>query len=190
MPLHNGNEVDDWMGLDEWNSWLNPKSETRTGAKSVSKKELEFPAVTVCGRYLISRTNAKEAKLQYMEDLYTFLHSIPSKNVSNQVKSRCYEDPLCAWKRFKEKCVCYQNPCDTHQCDGNQHGPWCNCSKLLCDWDTTRGYGACQLVQNKQDEFCSCRRDFEYPSYNPNDSNPTIVTRNPVALEIDDVTRQ
>ncbi|PRD34922.1 UNVERIFIED_CONTAM: hypothetical protein NCL1_13126 [Trichonephila clavipes] len=103
-----------------------------------------------------------------MEDLYTFLHSIPSKNVSNQVKSRCYEDPFCAWKRFKEKCVCYQNPCDTHQCDGHQHGPWCNCSKLLCDWDTTRGYGACQLVQNKQDDFCSCRRDFEYPSYNPN----------------------
>ncbi|GFW75591.1 hypothetical protein TNCV_4427741 [Trichonephila clavipes] len=20
--LHNGNEVDDWMGLDEWNSWF------------------------------------------------------------------------------------------------------------------------------------------------------------------------
>ncbi|GFY35977.1 mariner transposase [Trichonephila clavipes] len=28
---HNGNEVDDWTGLDEWNSWF--KSETRTGAK-------------------------------------------------------------------------------------------------------------------------------------------------------------
>ncbi|GFW41355.1 hypothetical protein TNCV_1003461 [Trichonephila clavipes] len=33
--LHNGKEVDDWMGLDEWNSWFfkSHKSETQTGAK-------------------------------------------------------------------------------------------------------------------------------------------------------------
>ncbi|GFY68626.1 amiloride-sensitive sodium channel subunit beta [Trichonephila inaurata madagascariensis] len=165
-------------------------------SKSVSKKELEFPAVTVCGRYLISRTNAKEAKLQYMEDLYTFLHSIPSKNFSNQVKFRCYENPLCVWRRFGEKCVCYQNPCDTHQCDGNQDGPWCNCSKHLCDSDTTRGYGVCQLVQNKQDEFCSCRRDFEYPFYNPNVSSlykelnkSLLVNASDKVMEVIDIIR-
>ncbi|GFU23742.1 hypothetical protein TNCV_2341301 [Trichonephila clavipes] len=31
--LHNGNEVDDWMGHDEWNIGSYFKSETRTGAK-------------------------------------------------------------------------------------------------------------------------------------------------------------
>ncbi|GFU56296.1 uncharacterized protein TNCV_582301 [Trichonephila clavipes] len=30
--LHNGNEVDDWMGLDEWNSWF--KSQVRDSNKS------------------------------------------------------------------------------------------------------------------------------------------------------------
>ncbi|GFV81547.1 hypothetical protein TNCV_52711 [Trichonephila clavipes] len=32
--LHNRNELDDWVGLNEWNSWFtNFESETRTGAK-------------------------------------------------------------------------------------------------------------------------------------------------------------
>ncbi|GFW60307.1 hypothetical protein TNCV_1843871 [Trichonephila clavipes] len=31
--LHNGSQVYDWMGLDEWNSWLKSQSETQTGAK-------------------------------------------------------------------------------------------------------------------------------------------------------------
>ncbi|GFU36713.1 uncharacterized protein TNCV_3312011 [Trichonephila clavipes] len=36
LSLHNGNKVDDWMGLDEWNSWFEShKSETRTGAKKL-----------------------------------------------------------------------------------------------------------------------------------------------------------
>ncbi|GFU16699.1 amiloride-sensitive sodium channel subunit alpha [Nephila pilipes] len=139
--------------------------------RSISVKELEFPAVTVCGRYLISRRNAKEAKLQYMEDLYTFLHSIPIKNVSSRVKSRCYDDPLCSWRRFQEKCECYQSPCDTHHCQLNQDEPLCNCTKHLCDWDATKGLGACQFIRNERDEFCSCRRDFEYPLYNPNVSS-------------------
>ncbi|GFX00463.1 uncharacterized protein TNCV_2091131 [Trichonephila clavipes] len=30
--LHNGNEVDDWMGLDEWTSWL--KSQVRDSNRS------------------------------------------------------------------------------------------------------------------------------------------------------------
>ncbi|GFX15751.1 uncharacterized protein TNCV_2132371 [Trichonephila clavipes] len=30
--LHNGNEVDDWMGLDEWNSWF--KSHVRDSDRS------------------------------------------------------------------------------------------------------------------------------------------------------------
>ncbi|GFU88994.1 hypothetical protein TNCV_2894421 [Trichonephila clavipes] len=30
--LHNGNEVDDWMGLDEWNSWF--KSQVRDSNRS------------------------------------------------------------------------------------------------------------------------------------------------------------
>ncbi|GFY18483.1 hypothetical protein TNCV_2397101 [Trichonephila clavipes] len=31
-PLHNGNEVDDWMGLNEWNSWF--KSQVRDSNRS------------------------------------------------------------------------------------------------------------------------------------------------------------
>ncbi|GFX46417.1 uncharacterized protein TNCV_238791 [Trichonephila clavipes] len=30
--LHNGNEADDWMGLDEWNSWF--KSQVRDSNRS------------------------------------------------------------------------------------------------------------------------------------------------------------
>ncbi|GFU30621.1 uncharacterized protein NPIL_245571 [Nephila pilipes] len=91
-----------------------------------------------------------------------------SFSVSSRVKSRCYDDPLCSWRRFQEKCECYQSPCDTHHCQLNQDEPLCNCTKHLCDWDATKGLGACQFIRNERDEFCSCRRDFEYPLYNPN----------------------
>ncbi|CAL1275778.1 unnamed protein product, partial [Larinioides sclopetarius] len=135
--------------------------------KSESAKELEFPAVTVCGRFLVPRMNAKEAKLEYMNDLYKFLHSIPSYNVSMSMKTRCIEDPLCTYKQFVEKCKCYKNPCNTTQCHPFQNDDSCNCSKRLCDWKDTLSPEACQLKDGKE-EICSCRRDFEYPFYNPN----------------------
>ncbi|GBM25962.1 Amiloride-sensitive sodium channel subunit beta [Araneus ventricosus] len=140
-------------------------------SQSESAKELEFPAVTVCGRFLIPRMNAKEAKLDYMNDLYKFLHSIPSHNVSMSMKTRCIEDPLCTYNQFIEKCKCYKNPCNTTLCHPFQNDDSCNCSKRLCDWKDALSPEACQLKKGKEG-VCSCRRDFEYPLYNPNATSP------------------
>ncbi|GFW18198.1 uncharacterized protein TNCV_4007381 [Trichonephila clavipes] len=33
--IHNGSEIDNWMGLDEWNSWFKAQvPDSRTGAKT------------------------------------------------------------------------------------------------------------------------------------------------------------
>ncbi|GIY67622.1 amiloride-sensitive sodium channel subunit beta [Caerostris darwini] len=139
--------------------------------KSVSMKELEFPAVTVCGRYLIPRMNAKESKLQYMEELYAFLHSIPGRSIAPELKFRCIEDPLCRFSQFQEECRCQQNPCNTTFCEASDEEEGsCICSKRLCNWEGTRTPDACQFVETGGKEFCTCRKDFEYPLYNPNAS--------------------
>ncbi|KAF8782096.1 Kinesin-like protein KIF21A like protein [Argiope bruennichi] len=159
--------------------------------KSTSAKELEFPAVTVCGRYLIPRMNAKEAKLEYMNDLYKFLHSIPSYNVSLSSKTRCEEDPLCSYNQLIERCRCYQNPCGTTLCHPFQNNVSCNCSKRLCDWKDTLSPEACQL-KNGNPKICSCRQDFEYPLYNPNASRAPLdvsILGN-VSKQVLDVIRQ
>ncbi|GIX74758.1 amiloride-sensitive sodium channel subunit beta [Caerostris extrusa] len=159
-----------FFGFDCHHSKRNDSADDyQSDRRSVSMKELEFPAVTVCGRYLIPRMNAKESKLQYMEELYAFLHSIPWRSIAPQVKFRCVEDPLCTFSQFQEECRCLQNPCNTTFCQAsNAEEGSCICSKRLCNWEGTSIPEACQFVETGGKEFCSCRKDFEYPLYNLN----------------------
>ncbi|GFY22072.1 uncharacterized protein TNCV_3297161 [Trichonephila clavipes] len=50
--LHNGNEVDDWMSLDEWNSWF--KSQVRDSNRSEDivnlNKSKKFKTIKNYGR--------------------------------------------------------------------------------------------------------------------------------------------
>ncbi|GFX59644.1 hypothetical protein TNCV_3754091 [Trichonephila clavipes] len=40
--LHNGNEVDDWMGLDEWNSWFKSQVQNSNRSQEISSQMVDL----------------------------------------------------------------------------------------------------------------------------------------------------
>ncbi|XP_035228204.1 uncharacterized protein LOC118200351 isoform X2 [Stegodyphus dumicola] len=132
--------------------------------EKTSLKELEFPAVTVCGRYLTPRFNAKEAELEYVDEFETFMNALPTYNVSRVAREECLRDPLCWWAKFRDVCYCVKNPCETMLCYSHSKS-YCACSNIFCLWNETRGPDACHNIQNGDEKFCVCNKDFEYPFY-------------------------
>ncbi|GIY29737.1 amiloride-sensitive sodium channel subunit beta [Caerostris darwini] len=127
-------------------------------------KELEFPAVTVCSLNLVPKLFAKEAGLQYMEDMERVLDSLKLYNISLKEKTRCLKDPLCYWSWFEDTCYCNRNPCDTLYCypDLNKSDEVCACSMLLCQWNGTNE--ACFMAQDYTGGVtCLCKYSFDYP---------------------------
>ncbi|GFY11103.1 histone-lysine N-methyltransferase SETMAR [Trichonephila clavipes] len=131
-------------------------------SKILVVKELEFPAVTVCSQYLIPKIFAKEAGLEYMEEMEKVLDSLPLYNISVGERALCLRDPLCYWSWLDEECYCGKNPCDTFYCypDLNKNDEFCSCSMLLCQWNGTAD--AC-FTRNQEGETCHCKYSFEYP---------------------------
>ncbi|GFT70211.1 transposable element Tcb1 transposase [Trichonephila clavipes] len=60
--LHNGNEVDDWMGLDEWNSWLKSQVEDSNRSQEIVhlNKLKKFKAIKNYGRNSPMSTHTHE----------------------------------------------------------------------------------------------------------------------------------
>ncbi|GFY61240.1 amiloride-sensitive sodium channel subunit beta [Trichonephila inaurata madagascariensis] len=130
-------------------------------------KQLEFPAVTVCSLNLIPKLFAKEAGLEYMEEMEKVLDSLPLYNISITEKTRCLKDPLCYWSWFDDECYCSKSPCDTLYCypDLNKSDEICACSMLLCQWNGTSE--ACFIAHDQGGITCVCRSSFEYPLHRP-----------------------
>ncbi|KAG8199718.1 hypothetical protein JTE90_022164 [Oedothorax gibbosus] len=136
-------------------------------SKSVMVKELEFPAITVCGLNLIPRIFSKEAGLEYIEELEKVLSSLPEYNITIEEKTTCLKDPMCYWNYFDEKCYCHRNPCDTLYCypDMDKSDEVCICSMLLCQWNGTRE-GCGILRDDSRGEWCVCNASFSYHLFN------------------------
>ncbi|XP_055934919.1 amiloride-sensitive sodium channel subunit beta-like isoform X2 [Argiope bruennichi] len=133
-------------------------------SKIFAVKDLEFPAVTVCSLNLVPKLFAKEAGLEYMEELERVLDSLPLYNISSIEKTRCLKDPLCYWSWFADECFCSKNPCETLYCypDLNKSDEVCACSMLLCQWNGTSD--ACLIAQDHTGGVqCLCKYSFEYP---------------------------
>ncbi|KAG8200749.1 hypothetical protein JTE90_022352 [Oedothorax gibbosus] len=131
---------------------------------TVAVKSLEFPAVTICSRFLVPRMNAREAGLSYMEDMKRYLNKIPVRKVPTFVRKKCHVNPLCTWDRFSEHCVCQKDPCDTPLCYAPKGSPICMCSKRLCDWNSD----GCRMIQDNDQHSCICRHDFDFSPFTRN----------------------
>ncbi|XP_042897441.2 amiloride-sensitive sodium channel subunit beta-like [Parasteatoda tepidariorum] len=134
---------------------------------TVYLKELEFPAVTICSRYLVPRINAKEAKLEHLEELTELLESddMPVKEVSSRLRYGCARDPLCRWNRIFEECQCIKNPCLSPLCI-SYNRTVCSCSEYLCLWNQTKVPGGCRNFRNDTHNLCLCNRSLKYSYFN------------------------
>ncbi|GIX92069.1 degenerin-like protein unc-105 [Caerostris darwini] len=134
--------------------FLPPNPPPRDPVEDVILHRLTFPAVTICSLNPISGHNVDETSLKKFLLLKDMMEEVEAEQFNVSVRDACYENPLCEWSWFQEKCKCVTNPCLTEFCL-TQNSSHCSCSPFFCNSPSRKVEGCKMALEDQQ--ICQCR---------------------------------